>query len=67
MHAKESGYLVAIREPLKVFELKSDMINWSFNKYLLKENGGYQRLGGWGKRGDIGERVQTFSYKMNKF
>lgn len=40
-HAKESGYAVALREPLKVFELKSDTIkivsknqNWSFKKYF---------------------------------
>lgn len=36
VHAEESGYFVANSEVLKVFELKSNMINWSFKKYLPK-------------------------------
>lgn len=31
------------------------------------ELGGVVVTGGWGKRGDIGQRVHTFSYKVNKF
>ena len=29
-------------------------------------NGGYPGVKGWGKRGEIDKRMQTFSYKLNK-
>ena len=61
-HAKDS---VAITESLKVFELTNDKQtfkkNTSLNRVVVS-----QSWGG-GKCGDIDQRVQTFSYKRNKF
>lgn len=36
LQAKESRYFVAVTEPLKFCELKSNTIKWSFKKHLPK-------------------------------
>ena len=43
---------------------------WNLKKTKLIETESrivvFQELGGWGKWGDIGQTIQTFSYKMNR-
>lgn len=38
LHVMEPGYSEAISESLKIFELKSDMINWSLKKEQKQKN-----------------------------